>query len=70
MFHDNDVSAVEAWALRLQEDLGAGDDVLAGGVSIGIALLKERHTGPDEFRADATEALREAFETGACTIIE
>ncbi|MEZ4702403.1 MAG: hypothetical protein R2834_18870 [Rhodothermales bacterium] len=70
VFHDEDVTEVEAWALRLQEDLAADTEHLAGGVSIGIALLKDRHATPDDFRADATEALREAFETGACTIIE
>lgn len=70
VFHHEEVSDVEAWALSLQEQLAADTEHLAGGVSIGIALLHERHTTPDALRADATEALREAFETGACTIIE
>ncbi len=70
VFHHEEVSDVEAWALSLQEQLAADTDHLAGGVSIGIALLHDRHTTPDALRADATEALREAFETGACTIIE
>ena len=43
---------------------------LEGGVSIGIAVLQDRHEGPNDLRADATEALREAYQTGACTILE
>lgn len=70
VFHIEDVSEVEAWALQLQEELQAEGPYFEGGVSIGIALLQERHKNADDFRADATEALREAFETGACTIIE
>ena len=70
IFQDEGVSEVEAWAVQLQEELGREGDHFDGGVSIGIALLQDRHKGADEFRADATVALREAFETGACTIIE
>jgi hypothetical protein len=70
VFHEDNAAGVEAWALHTQEALAAVGELLAGGVSIGIALLQDRHTSPDEFRADATEALREAYETGACTIIE
>ncbi|MEM8485526.1 MAG: GGDEF domain-containing protein [Bacteroidota bacterium] len=70
IFQDEGVSEVEAWALQLQEELVRESDHFEGGVSIGIALLQDRHKDADEFRADATEALREAFETGATTIIE
>ena len=70
IFQDESVSEVEAWALQLQEELVQEGDCFDGGVSIGIALLQDRHKDADDFRADATEALREAFETGACTIIE
>ena len=70
IFQDEEVSEVEAWALQLQEELLQEGEYFEGGVSIGIALLQDRHKDADEFRADATEALREAFETGACTIIE
>lgn len=70
IFQDEGVSEVEAWALQLQEELAREGDHFEGGVSIGIALLQDRHKDADEFRADATEALREAFETGATTIIE
>ncbi len=70
IFQDEDVSEVEAWALQLQDELVREGDCFEGGVSIGIALLQDRHKDADDFRADATEALREAYETGACTIIE
>lgn len=70
IFREEHVSEVEAWALQLQEELGREGGYFDGGVSIGIAILHDRHEGPDSFRADATEALREAFETDACTIIE
>lgn len=70
IFREEPVSEVEAWALQLQEELRNEGGYFDGGVSIGIAILHDRHEGPDSFRADATEALREAFETDACTIIE
>ena len=71
VFHEDNVSEVEAWALLLQEEIeGQGGFYFEKGVSIGIALLQERHKSADDLRADATEALRESFETGACTIIE
>ena len=70
IFHPDEAKDVEAWALQLQEELLNEGSTFEGGVSIGIALLQNRHENADHFRADATEALREAFETGACTIIE
>ncbi len=70
IFQDESVSEVEAWALQLKDELEREGDCFEGGVSIGIALLQDRHASADDFRSDATEALREAFETGACTIIE
>lgn len=61
---------VEAWAVELQRELLSEEGPLEGGVSIGIALLHDRHADADAFRRDATDALREAFETGTCTIVE
>lgn len=61
---------VERWAVELQRELEAASGALAGGVSIGIALLDERHVDADSFRRDATDALREAYESGTCTIVE
>ena len=70
VFHPADVAAVETWAMQLTSDLEKKDGRLEGGISIGIAMLGTRHKTPDALRADATEALREAYETGTCTILE
>ena len=70
VFYDGDLPEVEAWGAQVQEALARETGLLEGGVSIGIALLQDRHQTPDAFRADATEALREAYETGTCTILE
>jgi GGDEF domain-containing protein len=65
-----DATDVERWTERIQQRLDAAGGALDGGVSIGVALLKERHEDPTAFRADATEALREAYESGASIILE
>ncbi len=70
VFYRAPVPEVEAWAARLQAQLAEAGGWFEGGVSIGVAVLQERHQSPEQFRADATEALREAYETGTCTILE
>ena len=70
IFYASDVAEVEPWAEQLQADMAEASGTLEGGVSIGVAMLDERHEDPDDFRADATEALRVAYETGTCTIVE
>ncbi|QXD14653.1 hypothetical protein GQ464_014645 [Rhodocaloribacter litoris] len=68
VFYREPLDDVESWALGLQERLdAAGFD---GKVYVGVALLQERHRTPDDFKAEATAALYEAYETGTCTIIE
>ena len=69
VFYDGDLPEVEAWGAQIQQALAHETGLLEGGVSIGIALLQDRHQSPDAFRTDATEALREAYETGTCTIL-
>lgn len=70
VFRDVDQADAEQWAKSLQARLESERGALKGGVSIGIAVFNERHETPELFREDATEALREAYETGTCTIIE
>ena len=71
VFYRGDVGEVEPWAADLQRELGDETGILEGGVSIGIAMRSRRHDGdPESFRGDATEALRQAYESGAATIIE
>ncbi|HET6566570.1 MAG TPA: hypothetical protein VFG50_01315 [Rhodothermales bacterium] len=68
-FYRGGVDDVQDWALDLQQNLSEESGLLEGGVSIGIAVMADHHDGPDALRADATEALREAYESGSCTII-
>ncbi len=70
VFYAGEAAEVEPWVMSIQEQLLEESGPLAGGVSIGIAVLKDRHDDAEAFRADANAALREAFETGACTIVE
>ncbi len=67
VFLRRDVEAVEAWALDLQDAMARETGELEGGVSVGIAMRGQHHT-PEDLRADATEALLEAYETGECAI--
>lgn len=60
--------AVEGWAADLQDALANETGELEGGVSVGVAV-RDAHHEPEQLRADATEALLEAYETGTCTII-
>jgi GGDEF domain-containing protein len=60
----------ERWAVALQEELAAASDPLEGGVSVGLALMRSPEQDPQALREIATEALREAYTTGTCTIYE
>jgi len=62
------VDDVESWAADLQTAMARETGELEGGVSVGVAVRGSRHD-PQALRADATEALREAFETGTCTVV-
>ncbi len=71
IFHRSSISDLETWASDVQDFISAEEGVLSGGISIGVAMLGERHQGDAEaLRNDATAALREAYETGAATLIE
>ncbi|MFQ5569682.1 MAG: hypothetical protein ACE5G0_08395 [Rhodothermales bacterium] len=70
VFYKGDVHDIEAWGTQVQRELATATGTLTGGVSIGIAVLQGRHQTPEELRADATTALREAYTTGTCTILE
>ena len=70
VFFKEEGVAVEQWAIRLQQDMLSYSGLLEDGVSIGIALLHEGNASAEALRREATEALREAFDTGMCTIVE
>lgn len=68
IFVRSGVDEVEGWAANLQDTMAQEAGELEGGVSVGVAVRDARHD-PEALRADATDALLEAYETGTCTII-
>ncbi len=64
-----DADEAEQWAVAVQDALADETGALEGGISVGVAVRGPSHTEPERLRADATEALREAYETGTCTIV-
>jgi len=68
LFVRRGLDEVEQWAADLQETLARETGELEGGVSVGVAIRHEAHD-PESLRADATDALLEAYETGTCTIV-
>ena len=70
VLYRGNVNDVERWAIRIQNEASKSGNGLSGGVSVGVAMLTDRHHGADELRTDASTALEEALETGACTILE
>jgi hypothetical protein len=70
ILRQQDIEEIAQWASGLHRSLRNEKGTLNGGVSVGVAMLAERHEGPDELRGDATAALRESFETGECVILE
>ena len=68
LFPRQGLDEVETWAADLQDAMAEETGELEGGVSVGVAVRSPRHDA-QELRADATEALREAYETGTCTIV-
>ncbi len=69
IFFRNGTDAVEPWVADLENSMAAEDGELEGGVSVGVAVWNERTEDPEVLRAEATEALREAYETGTATIV-
>lgn len=69
VFYHGAPDGIAGWAAGLQASFEDENGVLEGGVSVGVALMSDRHDGPDDLRSDATAALQESFETGECTIV-
>ena len=69
IFLRGDAEEAEQWAVALQDAMADETGALEGGISVGVAVQGPSHTEPERLRADATEALREAYETGTCTIV-
>jgi hypothetical protein len=70
VFRRVEVDDAARWASDLQARMAGEAGLLEGGVSVGVAMLGDRHDGPDQLRSDATAALRESYETGECVILE
>lgn len=69
IFFRTGADPVEAWVADLETSMAAEDGELEGGVSVGVAVWGGRTEDPEALRAEATEALREAYETGTPTIV-
>lgn len=69
VFYHGAPDGIAGWAAGLQASFEDENGILEGGVSVGVALMTDRHAGPDDLRSDATAALQESFETGECTIV-
>jgi len=69
VFVPENVDELEAWAVELQETMAQETGALEGGVSVGLAVQNRPDERPERLRANAAEALREAYETGTCTIV-
>jgi hypothetical protein len=63
-------AGAERWAVALKDELAEASAPLEGGVSVGLALMRDPAQDPEALRENATEALREAYTTGACAIVE
>jgi len=70
VFYRGGLRNIEPWAVDLQKQMDGAAGTLEGGASIGVAVRSARHSGPESLRADATDALREAYKTGTCTIVQ
>ncbi len=69
VFLYGEIDEVEQWALDLQHDLENETSLLEGGVSIGVAVMNDRHDTPDALRSDATTALRESYDSGVPAVV-
>ena len=69
VFYHGAPDSIARWAAGVQASFEKENGLLEGGVSVGVALMTNRHETPDDLRSDATAALQESFETGECTIV-
>lgn len=67
IFFRADADTVEPWMADLESSMAQEEGELEGGVSVGAAVWTDED--PEGLRTAATEALREAYETGTCTIV-
>ncbi|WP_263786812.1 GGDEF domain-containing protein [Salinibacter grassmerensis] len=58
---------IEPWIADFEAAMAQEQGQLEGGASVGVAMWTDET--PEALRTAATEALREAYETGTCTIV-
>ncbi|PSQ99022.1 MAG: GGDEF domain-containing protein [Bacteroidetes bacterium SW_7_64_58] len=67
IFFRKGAGALEPWMANFESTMAQEQGELEGGVSVGVAVWDEET--PEALRSEATKALREAYETGTCTIV-
>ena len=67
IFFRKGAEALEPWMANFESTMAQEQGELEGGVSVGVAVWDEET--PEALRSEATKALREAYETGTCTIV-
>ena len=70
VMHRKTADDAAKWASGLLQRFRDDPSGLSGGLSVGVAIMSDRHKGADSLRADATSALKESYETGECIILE
>ena len=69
VFVHEPVDIVCDWAVDLHGSLAYEEGILRGGSSVGVAVWNGQDP-PNAFRADATEALRDSYMSGHCSVID
>lgn len=69
IFFRDGADTVESWVADLETVMAKEQGELEGGASVGAAVWTRSHEDPETLRTEATRALREAYETGTCTIV-
>ena len=69
VFTDGRRPSLEVWHNQVRAAFEEDDVNLDGGITIGIAVLSERHTDAKSLREDARNALVEAYNRGGRTVI-
>lgn len=69
VFLDGALEELEVWDQAVHTAMGFERELLAGGISVGIARLTDEHESPNDFREDAVRALRAAYSSGKYTIV-
>ncbi len=67
VFFQAGADTIEPWIADFEAAMAQEQGQLEGGASVGVALWTDET--PEALRTAATEALREAYETGTCTIV-